>query len=229
MHEVPIVHGMTVGEYAQMVNGEGWLENGATANLKVISNEGYTHSMSWDETGLPWIPPSPNIPSEYAAYLYPALCWFEPTHVSIGRGTHVAFTLLGTPWFNDPVDAPPAARLASAGIQLIPHSFTPTSIPGKSTRPKFEDQLCQGYRMQGRTSGENLFKLGLVLMQEFYGQSKNRGKFFERKVETWSGYPEFRQQIQENIDPEEIYASWQPGLETFKAMRKKYLLYSDFE
>ena len=226
-HAVPIVHGMTVGEYAQMVNGEGWLAGNTTAELTVIPCEGYTHAMTWEETGLPWIAPSPNIPTEYAAYLYPALCWFEPTPVSIGRGTHVAFTLMGTPWFES-AKIPPSTARQSISVQMIPHTFTPISIPGKSTSPKFQDTACKGFRFEGRTDGGSLFRMGLKLMQDFHQQAPNQSVFFKKRFERWTGYSGFRRQIEEGMSPEEIYESWQPEVETFKEMRKGYLLYEDY-
>lgn len=229
MHEIPIVHGMTVGEYAKMVNEEGWMENEVRANLAVIPCEHYRHEMRWSETKLPWVAPSPNLATEYAAYLYPAITWFEPTPVSVGRGTHDAFTIVGADWFTgikDNMDSSGTARLY--GMGLIPYSFTPVSLPGKSKYPKFQDQEIQGLQFEGRVGGDDLFKAGISLVKTFYLQHKaagTEGKFFGKSFGRWPGNASFKQQIEAGNSPEEIYASWQEELQKFKEKRAKYLLY----
>ncbi len=233
IHNVPIVHGMTIGEYAQLVNGEYWLKDSVQANLKVITCQGYHHQIKWDDTGLPWIAPSPNLASEYAAYLYPALCWFEPTVASIGRGTDEAFTILGAPW----VVLTSQARLDQMtkdfyGLTYAPYTFTPRSLPGKSTYPKFQDQTCKGLKFQNRVKGKQLFLAGIKLLQFMNNQFKSEqseGSFFKSGFEKWSGNTTLRQQIQNNLNPEDIWLSWQPDVNNFKEIRKQYLLYNDFE
>lgn len=231
-HEVPIAHGMTIGEYASMVNGEGWLEGGRKASLRVIPCGNYDHSQSWEETGMTWVAPSPNIPSPQAAYLYPALCWLEPTPVSIGRGTHEAFTMAGAPWFDpSPLLQTATARTDAATLAIEAYSFTPVSLPGKAVDPKYEDQMCQGVKFSGRTDGKTLFITGIKVLQTFYQQSEPyiEEDFFKKGFERWSGTPAFKAQVMEGESPEEIWASWQPGVDLFKAIRRKYLLYPDFE
>ncbi len=228
MHEIPIVHGMTVGEYAQMVNEEGWLKNGVKAELTVISCANYTHQMRWEETGLAWIPPSPNLATEYAAYLYPAICWLEPTVVSVGRGTDEAFTIIGAPWFSGfQVARTTSEGLQLYGLQMEGYTFTPRSLPGKSEHPKFQDESCQGLRFKNRVEGKPLFLVSLSLLQSLYQQGSVKGAFFKKGFEKWAGNAELRQQVINSITPEDIYASWQPGVEAFKEKRKKYLLYEE--
>ena len=227
MHTVPIVHGMTVGEYAHMLNGEGWLKNGVQAELRVIPCEGYVHSMRWEETELPWVAPSPNIPTEYAAYLYPALCWFEPTLVSVGRGTHEAFTFIGAPWFLRYAQAR-VEENSLYGLTFDPYTFTPVSIPGKSTYPKYQDEECQGMRFTNRVEGKNLFLAGLGLLNMMYEEAQLREldkPFFTGNFERWSGNMTLQEQIQSQVDPESIYASWEEDLSNFRSIREKYLLY----
>lgn len=227
LHSVPIVHGMTVGEYATMVNREGWLKNGVQAELTVITCKGYTHDMRWEETGLPWVAPSPNIPTAYAAYLYPALCWFEPTLVSVGRGTHEAFTFIGAPWFLRYSEGRVESSSAY-GLKFIPFAFTPVSIPGKSTYPKYQDEECQGIKFTNQVEGKNLFLAGLALLELMYNEAESRdlGKpFFTGNFERWAGNTTLQQQIQSQQEPEAIYDSWQEGLASFQSIRNKYLLY----
>ena len=228
MHAVPIVHGMTVGEYAQMVNEEGWLANGVQADLEVILCTGYRHSMRWEETGLPWIAPSPNIPTEYAAYLYPALCWFEPTIVSVGRGTHEAFTFIGAPWFQRFAQARTNDSYDSFGLGYEPFTFTPVSIPGKSTYPKYQDEECLGIRFTNRVGGEQLFQAGVELLSIMYDEAQKNNPeeaFFTGNFERWAGNTMLEDQIKSGEEVASVFASWQEGLAAFRQMRKKYLMY----
>lgn len=232
LHNIPIVHGMTVGEYATMVNEEGWLRDRQKANLTVIPTIGYTHQMRWSETGLSWIAPSPNLATAYAAYLYPAICWFEPTAVSVGRGTDDAFTMVGAPWYKSPALA--QARMventvAPYGLEFKAHSFLPVSLPGKSKYPKHENKLCQGIHFKGRVGGKELFLSGISLFKQFYeqfeAQKKEGQSFFTKGFERWPGNDAFRKQIASDVSPAEIWESWQDEVEAFKAVRKEYLLY----
>ena len=228
MHSVPIVHGMTVGEYAHMVNEEGWLANGIQADLEVIPCTGYQHDMRWEETQLPWIAPSPNIPTEYAAYLYPAICWFEPTIVSVGRGTHEAFTFIGAPWFQRYAQARTTETYDSFGLAYEPFSFTPVSIPGKSTYPKYQDEECLGIRFTNRVPGEQLLKAGVDLLKIMYEEAQQNNPeeaFFTGNFERWAGNTLLEEQIKTGEEVETIYSSWQDGLETFNQIREKYLMY----
>jgi len=233
MHQIPIVHGMTTGEYAQMINGEGWLGDSVRADLTVITCEDYHHNMSWQQTGLDWVAPSPNIPTPYAAYLYPALCWFEPTPISIGRGTHEAFTILGAPWVNHVAQARfNIDSLSFYGLTYRPYTFTPVSIPGKSTYPKFQDQLCQGYQFINQVDGKNLFLAGIYLLQHLYQHTQSHDaslRFFKKGFEKWPGNKELQDQVKNQISPEEIWQSWQQQVNDFKIIRKNYLLYPDFD
>ncbi|MEL6132491.1 MAG: DUF1343 domain-containing protein, partial [Bacteroidota bacterium] len=238
MHPIPVVHGMSIGEYAQMVNGEGWLANGQKADLTVIPCEGYTHEMRWESTQLPWVAPSPNLGTVQAAYLYPMLVWFEPTPVSVGRGTDSAFTIVGAPWFDreafflpssDNASGKEVLRISRSG-KLIPeaYTFTPRSLPGKSKYPKHQDQSCQGFRFTGQTDGKDLFITGLTLFEGFYAQHQAQfpdESFFQKGFHKWPGYKMFQQQISENVLVEEIYDSWQVKTEIFRELRKKYLIY----
>lgn len=218
MHEIPIVHGMSIAEYANMVNGENWLADGLKVELEVVPCEGYVHSMRWEDTGLDWIPPSPNLGTEYSAYLYPAICWLEPTPASVGRGTHDAFTIVGAPWYT------PAAGSYN-GLETEAYSFTPVSLAGKSKYPKFQDETCKGIKFSNRVSGKALLIAGIEIIKELYTQAPDKKAFFKKGFNKWPGSGEFQQQLESGVPTEEIYTSWQEEIRAFQQIRNKYLLY----
>ncbi|MEL6253495.1 MAG: DUF1343 domain-containing protein [Bacteroidota bacterium] len=218
MHEIPIVHGMSIAEYAQMVNGENWLKDGLKVELEVVPCEGYVHSMRWEDTGLDWVPPSPNLGSEYSAYLYPAICWLEPTPISVGRGTHDAFTIVGAPWYKP-------ARGSYNGLETEAYSFTPVSLPGKSKYPKFQDKACRGLKFTNRVSGKALMIAGIEIIKELYAQAPDKKAFFKKGFNKWPGSGKFQLQLENELSTEEIYASWGEDLRAFQEIRNKYLLY----
>jgi len=209
LHPVPVVHGMTVGEYAQMVNGEGWLESGLKCDLKIIPVGSYTHRDFYE---LP-LKPSPNLPNKFAVYLYPSLCLFEGTVVSVGRGTELPFQVIGHPYF-------------VAGSYF----FTPRSMPG-ATKPPYMDTPCYGMNLMDFASNmkENPAQIHLFWLITFHQHLKDNTRFFNNFFDKLAGNSELRKQIEQGMSEEEIRASWQPGLAKFKETRKKYLLYEDFE
>lgn len=228
MHKIPVVHGMTIGEYAKMVNEEGWLKGGKKCTLSVIPCSGYRHSMKWEQTGLQWIPPSPNLGTEYAAYLYPVLCWYEATPVSVGRGTEIAFTITGAPWFKEFPNL--KGKTEAYQLRWENYDFTPVSIPGKAKTPPFMNEKCQGIRFTNRTDGKSLFLAGLMLLEGYYQahtKAATGKSFFTSGLEKWAGNTTLQQQITKGESPEVIYESWQKETEAFRNMRKKYLMYAE--
>lgn len=209
LHPVPIVHGMTVGEYARMVNGEGWLENGLRCDLTVITVGNYSHNDFYD---LP-VGPSPNLPNKYAVYLYPSLCLFEGTVVSVGRGTDLPFQVIGHPQYT-----------------LGSYVFTPQPMPG-ATKPPLMDTKCIGLNLTAyaEAMNENPAQLNLSWLIDFHGQLADKTPFFNNFFEKLAGNGELRKQIEQGLSEEEIRESWQPKLNEFKKIRKYYLLYDDFE
>ncbi|MFM2190078.1 MAG: hypothetical protein RL491_464 [Bacteroidota bacterium] len=204
---VPIVHGLTVGEYANMVLGEGWLMEGRKCNLQVIPMLNYTHAKSYQ---LP-INPSPNLTSMDAILLYPTLCLFEGTAISVGRGTPDPFTCMGFPGY--------------AGGDM---RFTPVEIPGVIKDPPFEGVLCNARNLKpevSRIKKERRLMLEWVL--EMYKAYPEKDKFFNSFFEKLSGNDLLRKQIEQGLSTEEIRKTWQPGLNSYKLQRKKYLLYPD--
>lgn len=203
MHSIPVVHGMTIGEYALMINGESWLSNAVQCDLTVVDMQGWDHTSSYS---LP-VAPSPNLPNDQAIALYPSLCFFEGTVVSVGRGTQQQFQVAGNPNYPDTT-----------------FSFTPTSSFG-AKYPKHQDKTCYGLDL---TEADTRFTLKyLIHFYEILGEETE--PFFNDFFVKLSGTHQLREQIQSGMTEEQIIASWQPGLNEFKKIRSKYLRYKDFE
>jgi uncharacterized protein YbbC (DUF1343 family) len=199
MHPVPVVYGMTIGEYGQMINGEKWLENGITCNLTVIPLENYTHNY---EYSLP-IKPSPNLPNDTAINLYPSLCFFEGTNVSAGRGTSKQFQIYGSP-------------------NLKKSNFKYTPQPNEGAKyPKHKGQLCYGEDLQNHNT---LSKLNLSWLLKAYKESPKKD-FFNSFFTKLAGTKKLQQQITQGVSEENIKNTWQKDLKTFKKVREKYLIY----
>lgn len=210
MQCIPVVHGMTVGEYARMLNGEGWLSGKRKCKLTVIPCQQYSHNMLYN---LP-VPPSPNLKSPTAVLLYPSLCFFEGTMVSVGRGTETPFEVWGHPSFRD------------NGF-----SFVPRSVEG-AKKPLYEGETCYGADL--RLPPSDILKilqgkLNLSFLRNAYSLCTQKDSFFNHFFEKLSGTSSLRKQLQGQQSDETIRASWSAGLARFKTIRKKYLLYEDFE
>ncbi len=206
MHPVPVVHGMTVGEYAQMINGEKWLTNGIQCSLSVITCENYTHDRPYE---LP-IKPSPNLPNQSSIYLYPSLCFLEGTTASAGRGTNRQFQIYGHP------DYPGGDA-----------EFTPVSMPG-AKYPKHENKICYGYDLSGEPLSElRDRKLDLNYLIDFYRFFPDKKYFFLKNnfIDKLAGTDALRKDIIAGKSATEIEDSWKPGVEAFKKVRERYLLY----
>lgn len=202
MHPIPIVHGMTIGEYAQMINGENWLANGVKADLNVIQMENYDHSMAYN---LP-VRPSPNLPNAQAVNLYPSLCFFEGTNVNAGRGTPVPFQVFGSPYLNN---------------EYFKYTYTPESREGAKS-PKHLGKLCFGKDL---TEHPRLNQINLGWLIEAYNNTSNKSEFFNPFFTKLAGGTQLQKQIEAGLSEEEIKESWQKNLEYFKTNRAKYLLY----
>ncbi|MGB0368131.1 MAG: exo-beta-N-acetylmuramidase NamZ family protein [Flavobacteriales bacterium] len=207
LHEIPIVHGMTVGEYAKMVNGEGWLKNGVQCDLTVIEMENYNRNEAYE---LP-IAPSPNLPNQKAIYLYPSLCFFEGTEVSEGRGTDKPFQQFGYP------------KMPNGNTK-----FTPKSIDGVAKYPKLENKKCNGIDLSEMPldSLRNLKQINLAWLISTYQDYPKKDKFFKADFfDKLAGSSELRKQIIAGKSAEEIRDTWAEGLSQFEETRKKCLLY----
>jgi uncharacterized protein YbbC (DUF1343 family) len=206
MHKVPIVYGMTIGEYAKMINGEGWLKNGIKANLEVIPLTNYTHNKKYT---LP-VKPSPNLPNDHSINLYPSTCLFEGTNVNEGRGTDIQFQVYGSPY-----------------LKNMPFSYTPTSKPGAAS-PKFKDEVCFGENLVDEPS---MNEISLKWLINAYKNNTKQPFWTLNGKKLWidqlSGTADLRKQIEAGWTEEQIKATWQKDLEDFKKVRAKYLIYKD--
>lgn len=201
MHPIPITHGMTVGEVAMMLNGEGWLEGKVKCELEVIKMKNWKHD---DDYSLP-VRPSPNLPNDQAVRLYPSICLFEGTAISVGRGTPMPFQVLGNP-----------------ELKQMTFTFTPVSIKGVSVTPPLMGQLCYGIDLRNVPTPR---KVDLHYLLAFYKAYPDKEKFFGSYFDKLAGTPELKQQIKDGLTEEQIRETWKPGLEKFKLIRNKYLLY----
>lgn len=207
---IPIVHGLTIAEYACMVNGELWLKDSIVCNLKYVTVLNYNHASFYH---LP-IKPSPNLPNMSSVWLYPSLCLFEGTIVSLGRGTDTPFQVYGHP------------LLKETNI-----TFTPHDIPGIATNPPLEDTICNGYDLREFSDAfiKNSGQLYLFWVIDAYNRLKDQPRFFNSAFDKLAGTDELRNQILSGVSEEDIRKSWEKDLATYKKIRKKYLLYPDFE
>lgn len=214
LQPIPIVHGLTVGEYAHMLNGEGWLKDKVKCKITVIKNANYTHDMPYE---LP-VKPSPNLNTAQSILLYPSTCLFEGIYLNHGRGTLFPFTVIGAPYLKGIYD----------------FSYTPASIKGMAETPLFMNQICYGLDL--RNYDTSIFRktkqINIRWIMDLYKASPQKENFFNSKlsnqmgtIEKLIGVASFRQQIIDGKSEKEIRASWEPGLSEYKKMRKKYLLY----
>ncbi|MBK7437572.1 MAG: DUF1343 domain-containing protein [Saprospiraceae bacterium] len=211
MHPVPVVYGLSIGEYAQMVNGEGWLANNVKCELRVIPCNNYDHTMTYD---LP-VKPSPNIPNLRSTLLYPSICFFEGTNCSEGRGTEQPFVIFGHP------------KYTAGDFQ-----FTPVPRPGAKSS-KLYNQMCNGHNLTALSIEEIMSwrRINLYWLLKLYQNMKDRDDFFLKNnfFNKLAGNTELMAQIKAGMSEEEIRATWLSDITAYKKIRKKYLIYPDFE
>lgn len=214
MFPIPMSHGLTVAEFAQMANGQGWLKDGVKSKLRIVKVANYNHDMPYT---LP-VSPSPNLNTQQAVMLYPSTCMFEGTYINLGRGTYFPFTVLGSPELKGKYE----------------FNFTPTGIKGMAETPLFMNQVCYGLDLRNYDVEKLRAKkqINLQWIMELYKAHPYKEKFFDSKlsnqmnnIEIQIGSGLFRQQIIDGKSEAEIRASWEPALSEYKVMRKKYLLY----
>ena len=203
LNPIPVVYGLTIGELATMINGEGWLAGSKVCRLTVVPLKYYTHQTPYV---LP-VAPSPNLPNQQSILLYPSICFFEGTVVSVGRGTDKQFQVIGSPY-----------------TKYGPYTFTPVDKPG-ALNPPLEGQLCYGLDL----SNASVAKQGLMLNYffDYFNRATDKSKFFlaSNYIDRLAGTDQLRLQLLAGVSEAKIRASWQPGLDAYKLMRKKYLLY----
>lgn len=203
MHPIPVVHGMTIGEYAKMINGEGWLSNNLRCDIIVIEMQNYQHNRSYS---LP-IKPSPNLPNDQAINLYPSLCFFEGTNVNAGRGTSKQFQIYGSPYLDK---------------EIYKFKYIPQPNEG-AKYPKHDGKLCYG---EDLSTHQHLNRIDLSYLIRAYNNSVDKSIFFIDFFTTLAGTTQLQQQIEAGMSEQDIRASWKNGLEDFKTLRKSYLIYN---
>lgn len=201
MHQIPIAHGLTVGELAQMINGEGWLMNKLTCEIEIIKLKNWKHS---DAYALP-VGPSPNLPNNQAIRLYPSICLFEGTVISLGRGTPFPFQVLGNP-----------------ELKNMPFTFTPVTIKGVAVKPPQEGKLCYGIDLRNEMPER---KINLSYLIKMYQAYPDKEKFFIPYFDILAGTPKLKQQIKDGLTEDQIRASWKGDIDKYNVIRTKYLLY----
>ncbi|MFH0756672.1 MAG: DUF1343 domain-containing protein [Bacteroidota bacterium] len=203
MHLIPVVYGMTMGELARMINGEGWLAGGICCDLTVVPCEGYSHG---DPCSLP-VRPSPNLANDHAIMLYPSTCFFEGTILSEGRGTPWPFEVYGHPEMQGDF------------------TFTPVSMPGVSPEPRYKGQRCFGEDLRQFIPGEGWNRIQLQILLDAYRRFPVKEEFFTAYFDKLAGTTALRKQIRAGWDEARIRASWKADLDDFMGKRKKYLIY----
>jgi len=200
MNPIPILHGMTAGEMAQMINGEGWLAGGKKCDLQVIAMKNYDHKKKYSLL----IKPSPNLPNDHTIALYPSTCLLEGTVISVGRGTRTPFEILGHP-----------------SLKNQPFHFKPESLDGMAKNPPYENKICYGVDLRTET----VKGLSLAFLLKMYKDYPDKEKFFTPYFDKLAGNKILKEQIKQGLSEDDIRDSWRKELSQYKTMRKKYLLY----
>ena len=228
-YPIPIAHGMTVGELARMIKGEGWVPGVEAMELEVIEMDGWERSMRWPETDLPWVPPSPNLPTFETALVYAGTCFFEATpNASEGRGTPRPFTHLGAPWAESPALADTLNDHDLPGARVHAAQFTPQPNAGDSA-PKFEGTPLQGVRIEVTDpAAYRPVATGVHALHVFYRQATRKGRaedFFASYLTKLAGTERLGKMLRSGASPEAIIATWHDETEAFRERRTPYLLY----
>lgn len=227
---IPVAHGLTVGELARMVQGEGLLPGLGNLQLEVVSMQGWQRAVQWPGTGLPWIKPSPNIPDFETALIYPGACYFEATAASEGRGTETPFSLLGAPWSDGDMLTNLLNERGLPGVRFETAAFTPRSIPGMSSNPKLRDQALQGIRYIVTDPEAFLpVETGIYILHAFYEEAQSLGEdtFLDKAdwLDKLAGTTRLREMLTSGATPASIIDAWQGEVEAFQQQRATYLLY----
>ena len=221
-YPIPIAHGLTLGELAQMALGEDWYETDAKVNLRVIPMSGWQREMKWNDTQLEWVPPSPNLPTFEHAYAYIGTCFFEGTTLSEGRGTEHPFLMMGgeSTTLNDDV-----SLWGNYGVRLQPMQFTPVSIPGKALRPKGEGLLLHGILWENALDHPDPLTVGLRMMQWLMEQSPEAT--YKDYLYLLAGTDKIDELSRKhiNLNTDSLDIDWGSNFESFKEKRRNYLLY----
>ncbi len=223
---VALMHGLTVGELATIFNEEGMLEGGIKGELHVIKMKNWNRAYYYDQCGLKWIDPSPNMPSVETAIVYPGMCFIEGTNISEGRGTKTPFLVFGAPYVNNEELTFQLNGLKLPGIKFHKTEYIPVEIEGMASNPKFQGEKCFGCRLE-ITSREKFqpVKTGIYIISKVHELYPDDFSFRGKRLDKLFGKEYFRIMVSDNSKPEEIIKKWKKDTNEFSALRKKYLLY----
>ena len=224
---IPIQHGLTVGELAQMIKGEGWIPQSETLDLRVMTASGWTRDQFWPALGLRWIDPSPNMRNFTEAMTYPGLCLIEGTNLNEGRGTEMPFEIFGAPWVDSAALAAALVESGVKGFTVSDTSFVPVSMPGYAANPKFQDETVHGVRIRitdPATFDAVAFGVHMLSFMKTQYPDQFDWSSAGRIDRLWGGSG-LREALDAGTAPAEIIAGYQAALEAFKAQREPYLLY----
>lgn len=226
MYPIPVQHGLTVGELARTIQGEAWLDGLAALDLQIVSMKGWARSMLWPETGLTWIAPSPNLPTFESALLYAGTCFIEATSASEGRGTDTPFLTIGAPWVVAETVVQELDTLAAQGLDLSTGTVVPRSIPGASTHPKWQDTAIETVQFSvSRPHDVRPLETGVALLAALTRQAPDSTFLNAGWMRRLAGTDRLHTSLKEGRTAQDIVASWQAEVTTFRAQRAPYLLY----
>lgn len=224
--KIPVMHGMTVGEIAQLYNGEGMLAQNRKAELTVVEMENWKRKLWFDETNLRWVKTSPNLPVLKTAVVYPGTCFFEGTNISEGRGTEKPFEFIGAPYASADSTTALLNNQNLKGVQFEAIEFTPEKLPENAYAPKYTGEKCSGVYVNVVNRDEfEPVKTGVALLWAFHKANPDEFKWREKTIDRLAATPDLRKMIDNGKTPEEIAASWKNDLDQFMSVRRNYLIY----
>lgn len=223
---IPIRHGMTIGELANMFVSENMINTIRKAELKVFKMAGWERTSYWKDLNISWLPTSPNIPDPGTALIYPGTCMLEGTNISEGRGTEKPFLTIGAPFVDSKELIEELNFLGINGVEISATSFTPVSLPGKALKPKYEDELCYGISISINNYSEfEPVGFGIKLIYSLINLYPDKFEFINEQFDLLTGTDQIRLWLEKGKNPEFIIASWEENLEAFNKIRTKYLFY----
>jgi len=227
MHPIPARHGMTIGELAYMINDSGWLGDGLVCDLYIVKMQGWDRSMYFEDTGLKWAAPSPNIPDNSTSLIYNGMCLIEGTNLSEGRGTESPFMQFGAPWLDADVLKIRLDKLKLNGVEFNKVEFIPRFIPSKATYPKFKDEICNGLRIEIKDKNAIMpFDIAVNILNEIYNLHPDDFKFLSSNfIDKLFGSDKLRDYILSDKKIEALKEEWQNDQKKFKNISSKFLLY----
>ena len=227
MHPIPARHGMTIGELAYMINDSGWLGDNLFCDLHVVKMQGWDRSMYFEDTGLKWVAPSPNIPDNNTSLIYSGMCLIEGTNLSEGRGTESPFKQFGAPWLDADILKIRLDQLKLSGVKFSKIEFIPKSIPSKAAYPKFKDEVCHGLRIEVEDKNTIIpFDMAVNILNEVYKLHPDDFEFLSSNfIDKLFGSDELRDYVLSGKKLNILNEEWQNDQKQFKNISSKFLLY----